>query len=389
MAAAASAPLMLVAAAGLLAATSGLLVAVTPSQPTLSLSSKAQKKEYRELLSRLHECEQLPACDQCAAAQHALIDGAQGAPLSKGGRDVHNRAMALCVAEPRVVEALFEEVAAAGVASESSYAVLMRALVGAGELAEASHLLRRLIDTESFLPRVRTCAPLLHALASSGAQRPALDLWRLLRRRGVEFTPAEHGVLIQMHARAGASRSVARRLDTLLHEFPRLQPPEGEVVFGAIDELSRAAPYDGARVARAPIDAHGVCGCSGVQLRQLGLSDAEREGMEGALLRRANPNPDPNPSPNPDPNPSPNPDPNLDPTPTPDPHQASCCDASASVAPISSSSRRGSTRARPSMFFSTRPTSPTTTRTTRAAASASSRSRRWWPWRAAGARTCW
>ena len=69
------------------------------------------------------------------------------------------------------------------------------------------------------LPRVRTCAPLLHALASSGAQRPALDLWRLLRRRGVEFTPAEHGALLQMHARAGASRSVVR---CLRKQFPAL-----------------------------------------------------------------------------------------------------------------------------------------------------------------------
>ena len=94
------------------------------------------------------------------------------------------------------------------------------------------------------------------------------------------------------------------------------------MVFGAVDELSSAAPRDGARVARAPIDAHGVCGCSGVQLRQLGLSDAEREGMEGELLRRANPNPDPNPSLNPGPNLDPTPTPNPNPSPNPNPNQA-------------------------------------------------------------------
>ena len=197
-----SSRMLVAAAAGLLAATSGLLVAVTPSQPAPSLSTKAQRKEYREILTarlaRLSECEQLPACDKCAAAQQALLDGAQRAPLSKAGCDVHNRAMALCVAEPRVVEALFEEVAAAGFVSESSYAVLLRALVDAGELAEASRVLRRLLATEIAPPRpprVRTCAPLLRALASTGAQAETLELWRLLRRRGVEFTPAEHGAL--------------------------------------------------------------------------------------------------------------------------------------------------------------------------------------------------
>lgn len=155
-------------AASFLAASSGLLLAVTPSQPTPSLN-KSQKKEYRDKvrrrLERLGECDRLPACDQCAAAQHALLDGSERAPLTKGARDVHNRAMALCVGEPRVVEALFEEVAAAGVASESSYAVLMRALVDAGELAEAAHVLRRLIATESFLPRVNSPRPASAALS--------------------------------------------------------------------------------------------------------------------------------------------------------------------------------------------------------------------------------
>jgi len=69
-----------------------------------------------------------------------------------------------------------------------------------------------------------------------------------------------------------------------------------------------------------------------MQLRQIGLSDDERAGMQGELLRRVGkrrpdleafsawldaqpafdvlldgPNPSPNPNPNPDPNPHPNP----------------------------------------------------------------------------------
>lgn len=281
-----------------LAAVAALLVGVRSlcAVPPPTPASKATRRLYRAVLQRrlamLDELEALPAgCERCSAAQRALVDVGDFVDLEVPvQRDVHNRAMALCVSEPRVVEALFEEVMGAGVATEATYAVLMRSLVEAGELGEAVRVLQRLLATESFLPRVRSCAPLLHALAASGAQRETLDLWRALRRRGVEFTPAEHGALLAMHGRAGAARSAVRRLEGLRDAFPCLEPPTGAAVEEALRQLQVTASPEGAevRVGRgAIIDARGVCAVSGVQLQLLTLSAEERAAMRAVLLKRA------------------------------------------------------------------------------------------------------
>ena len=134
-----------------------------PLSPRGSKAQRAHNKAViAERLRQLSELEDavLPPCEACAAAQAALIDEEEGVPVSV---NAHNRAMALCIDELPAVRALFAEVSDVGVANEGSYMQLLRSLVQSGELSEAVAVLQRVLDEGHFLPRVRSCAPLLQA----------------------------------------------------------------------------------------------------------------------------------------------------------------------------------------------------------------------------------
>ena len=264
-----------------LAASSSMCASSASASPR---TTRAQKSHFKTVvgdrLRRLAELEvgELPACEACAAARHAL----QGDADVPANVNAHNRAMALCVGELSAVQALFDELMATGVANEASYAALVRALVEARELEAAVGVLKQMLDERPFLPRVRSCAPLLQALAEAGAEEEALGLWRTLRRRGVEFTPAEHIMLLRMHARAGSTRSVAHRLDTLISEYAQLQPAMASALIEAVGELSTAS----AEARRTTVDARGVCSWTDRKLRMLSLDAEQRSSVRDVLLER-------------------------------------------------------------------------------------------------------
>ena len=116
-----------------LAGSSSMCASLVSTSPRVIRGQKSHfKSVVASRLRRIEEIEgrELPQCEACVAARHAL-QGDVDVPASV---NAHNRAMALCAGELPEVQALFDELVAAGVANEGSYAALVRALVEAREV---------------------------------------------------------------------------------------------------------------------------------------------------------------------------------------------------------------------------------------------------------------
>lgn len=250
---------------------------------TASESRAAKREVTRQLgvhMRNLKSFQSHPPAEACALAQQELDDiGSAGLPVTA---DAHNAAITLCGQDLPAAEALFARLARRGEPNEGSYTALLRALVASGSLDRALETLDQMLASGRVDPRLRTCAPLVHALCAEERQEDALSLWTRLRARGIVFSPDEHLALMHMFSRCAAPQRMLHILGELLELHPA---PDGETA-RAIEAACRGLRASPPLIESVQIGADGCCPrCSG--RLQLGrLSAPQKAALRSRILER-------------------------------------------------------------------------------------------------------
>mmetsp|Transcript_18488 Transcript_18488/g.46315 ORF Transcript_18488/g.46315 Transcript_18488/m.46315 type:complete len:633 (-) Transcript_18488:458-2356(-) len=275
--------------------------------PMMAISSAKRviKERVARYTRQIEAFNNAPCDEECATAVQLLREmRAEGLPLPVHAQ---TKTMLLCTCQLQVVEALFEELVAAGVPTEGTYAALIRSQVACGARAAALQTLTKLMDDERWTVRLRTCAPLLSAFCEADEQEQAVALWRRLKSHGIVFTTVEYGSMLHMLSRSGNAVEMWRVLCELLtvHGNPdeeTINMIRAAVVNFAGDDrdaftLEETFVTERGEVFLQPVahtshteaveDSEATMGEKCGQLQLLRLSEEQREAVRSVLLERA------------------------------------------------------------------------------------------------------
>lgn len=224
-------------------------------QPKSKADRRAMKGKIRKYLVFIDGCGDSPCEHECAAALSILREMRdEGLPLQMHAQ---TKTMLLCAQRADVVQALFDELVEASIASEGSYAALIRCQVANGERHAALRTFLKLVDDEATPVRVRTCAPLLEALSAADEREQVLAMWNRARSRGVHFGPSEYCMVLRMLGRLGDVVEFWRMMSSLLASHPNPDEQIASELTAAIQMCISAVGGDTLSLAHACVSQSG------------------------------------------------------------------------------------------------------------------------------------
>ena len=264
-------------------------VTILVGSSSSTMAAARRLSSLRRLAPEIMELKNAVKQENLPSAMEALARCSGSRPPP---RPLYNQLLALSLHQPAQRQLVKAHMASAGISpDESTLTLEVRALTQAGDIQQAIDALTAACISGDLTPKLRTFAPVLHALFERRDLRRASALLDHMADAGVEMGEEERVGFVVATAQADAADGKSAHL-ALVAQLRSLQLAHGTLTAGSISRLQTAldAPARrerGGYARLATIDSDGVCSVSGARLNALPLETADRNAFCSALLGAA------------------------------------------------------------------------------------------------------